>query len=41
MILPEDCCSTMNVDRHRASVQYAMQNVAAVTKSGEVIAALS
>jgi gluconolactonase len=41
MILPEDCCSTMNADRHRASVQYAMQNVAAVTKSGEVIAALS
>jgi hypothetical protein len=30
----------MNADWHRA-VQYAMQNVAAVTKSGEVIAALS
>jgi gluconolactonase len=41
MIVPEDCCSTMNADWHRASVQYAMQNVAAVTKSGEVIAALS
>ncbi len=40
MIVPEDCCSTMNADWHRASVQYAMQNVAAVTKSGEVIAAL-
>ena len=24
----------MNADWHRASVQYAMQNVAAVTKSG-------
>jgi gluconolactonase len=41
MIVPEDCCSTMNADWHRASVQYAMQNVAAVTKSGEVTAALS
>ena len=40
IIVPEDCCSTMNADWHRASVQYAMQNVAAVTKSGEVIAAL-
>src|SRR6516225_8683940 len=40
MIVPEDCCSTMNADWHRASVQYAMQNVAAVTKSGEDIAAL-
>ena len=33
MIVPEDCCSTMNADWHRASIQYAMQNVAAVTKS--------
>ncbi len=40
MIVPEDCCSTMNADWHRASVQYAMQNVAAVTKSSDVIAAL-
>jgi len=41
MIVPEDCCSTMNADWHRASVQYAMQNVAVVTTSEEVIAALS
>ena len=41
VIVPEDCCSTMNADWHRASVQYAMQNVAAVTKASEVIAALS
>jgi gluconolactonase len=41
VVVPEDCCSTMSADWHRASVQYAMQNVAAVTKSGEVIAALS
>ena len=40
IIVPEDCCSTMNADWHRASVQYAMQNVAAVTKASEVIAAL-
>ena len=41
VVVPEDCCSTMNADWHRASVQYAMQNVAAVTKSSEVIAALA
>jgi gluconolactonase len=40
VVVPEDCCSTMNADWHRASVQYAMQNVAAVTTSREVIAAL-
>ena len=40
VIVPEDCCSTMNADWHRASIQYAMQNVAAVTKAGEGIAAL-
>jgi gluconolactonase len=40
VIVPEDCCSTMNADWHRASVQYAMTNVAAVTKASEVIAAL-
>ncbi|MEJ2379171.1 MAG: cysteine hydrolase, partial [Pseudolabrys sp.] len=40
MVVPEDCCSTMNADWHRASVQYAMQNVAVVTKTSEVIAAL-
>jgi gluconolactonase len=41
VVVPEDCCSTMNADWHRASVQYAMTNVAAVTKASEVIAALS
>jgi gluconolactonase len=40
VIVPEDCCSTMNADWHRASIDYAMQNVAAVTKTSEVIAAL-
>jgi gluconolactonase len=40
MIIPEDGCSTMNADWHNASINYAMQNVAAVTKTHEVIAAL-
>jgi gluconolactonase len=40
VITPEDCCSTMNADWHRASVDYAMQNVAQVTKADAVIAAL-
>ncbi len=40
MVIPEDCCSTMNADWHRASIDYAMQNVALVTKADEVIAAL-
>ena len=40
MIIPEDACSTMNADWHRASIDYAMQNVAAVTNVDEVIRAL-
>jgi gluconolactonase len=40
MIIPEDGCSTMNADWHNASINYAMQNVAAVTKTHEVIHAL-
>ncbi|MCX7323630.1 MAG: isochorismatase family protein [Hyphomicrobiales bacterium] len=40
MIIPEDGCSTMNADWHRASINYAMQNVAMVTKVDAVIAAL-
>ena len=40
VIVPEDCCSTMNADWQRASIQYAMQNVAAVTKASDIIAAL-
>ena len=40
MVIPEDCCSTMNADWHRASIDFAMQNVALVTKADEVIAAL-
>ena len=40
MIVPEDACSTMNAEWHAASIGYAMQNVAIVTRTGEVIAAL-
>ena len=41
MIVPEDACSTMNAEWHQASVNYAMQNVATVTKTDAVIAALT
>ena len=40
MIVPEDGCSTMNADWHRASIDYALRNVAAVTVVDDVIAAL-
>ena len=40
MIVPEDCCSTMNADWHRASINYALQNVSAVSIADDVIAAL-
>jgi gluconolactonase len=40
MVIPEDSCSTMNADWHNASINYALQNVAAVTKTHEVISAL-
>lgn len=40
MIIPEDGCATMNADRHRASINDAMQNVALVTTTDAVIAAL-
>jgi gluconolactonase len=40
VIVPDNCCSTMNADWHRASIQYAMQNVAAVMTMNDVIGAL-
>jgi gluconolactonase len=40
VIVPEDACSTMNADWHNASINYALQNVATVTKVRDVIAAL-
>lgn len=41
VIVPEDSCSTMNADWHRASIDYALQNVAAVTTTSAVVRALS
>ena len=40
MIVPEDCCSTMNADWHNASINFAMQNVAVVTNADAVIKGL-
>ena len=41
MIVPEDCCSTMNAEWHNASINFALQNVSVVTKADAVMAALS
>ncbi len=40
IIVPDDACSTMNADWHDASINFALQNVATVTKCDQVIAAL-
>ncbi|MCF6233849.1 MAG: isochorismatase family protein [Rhodobacteraceae bacterium] len=40
IICPEDGCSTMNGDWHRASLEYAMQNVATVTDCRTLLRAL-
>ena len=40
MVVPEDACSTMNADWHSKSIGYALQNVAIVTRTDDVIAAL-
>ncbi|MFD0914844.1 isochorismatase family protein [Pseudahrensia aquimaris] len=40
IIVPQDACSTMNADWHRASIEFAMTNVATVTNVDAVIAAL-
>jgi len=40
VIVPEDACSTMNADWHRASIDHAMANVADVTSTDAVIAAV-
>ena len=39
-VVPEDCCSTMNAEWHRASINFALQNVAVVTNAEAVIRAL-
>jgi gluconolactonase len=40
MVVPEDCCSTMNAEWHNASINFAMQNVAVVTNAETVAKAL-
>ncbi len=40
MVVPEDCCSTMNAEWHQASINFALQNVAVVTNADAVIKAL-
>ena len=40
MVVPEDACSTMNADWHSKSIGYALQNVAILTRTDDVIAAL-
>jgi gluconolactonase len=40
VVVPEDCCSTMNAEWHNASINFAMRNVATVTDADAVIKAL-
>ena len=40
MIVPEDACSTMNADWHRAAINYALTNVSAVTNVNTVVSGL-
>ncbi len=40
VLVPGDACSTMNADWHRASLDYAMGNVAEITSVADVLAAL-
>jgi len=40
MVVPEDCCSTMNADWQNASINFALQNVSTVTNRADVKAAL-
>ena len=41
VIVPENACSTMNADWHRASIDYGMSNVAEITDTQAVIAMIS
>jgi gluconolactonase len=40
MVVPEDCCSTMNAEWHNASINFALQNVSTVTTCDAVTEAL-
>lgn len=37
VIVPQDSCSTMNADWHRASIEYAMANVATICQTDEIV----
>ncbi len=41
MIVPEDCCSTMNPEWHNASINFALQNISVVTNADAAIRALA
>ena len=41
IVVPQDCCSTMNSDWQRASVDYAMGSVAVVMDAASIVAARS
>ena len=41
IIVPEDACSTMNAEWHRASIEFALTNVSTVTNVDSVIQVLS
>ena len=41
IVMPEDCCSTMNAEWHAASINFAVRNVATVTNADAVIKALT
>jgi gluconolactonase len=40
VVLPEDCCSTMNAEWRKASIDFAKQNMATVTNAKAVIEGL-
>ena len=41
MFVPEDCCSTMNSDWHKASINYALRNVSTVTNCEAIVVAIA
>ena len=40
MVVPENCCSTMNAEWHNASINFALQNVSVVTDVETAVRAL-
>lgn len=37
MVVPEDCCTTMNAEWHTAYLNYALQNVTVVTDADTLV----